>query len=523
MDRPDRPSREWCQLLVQARRQHPAWVLLAARRAPLILACLQALLHGSVRGIDQEDAAQRLAATLGEYTNDPEFEVGTDDPDELLALARRDIREWIGRCLLIERDGRLLATDALQHALGFAAGLRQRIMTSTASRLATVQREAEALALALNPDAQARAAALERRIAALQAELAEVRAGHVPVLGSAQAIEGMKNLYELAMGLRADFRRVEDSYRAADHALRERIISQQQDRGQVLDNLLDGHDTLLQSPEGQVFHGFYEQLQGGQGAPDGGLAGLRARLRDIRTHALAASALQEQQRSDLHWLVPLLVRESRQVMDARARSESDVRSFMQTGLAAEHHRVGQLVQQVLQAALALDWSRQGLRRSPAALPAVALALAQGQHQIPALDRLVYTVAAQDAKPALDFAPQPARLDDMDEAFWAAFDTLDEAALLADTAELLAHHPAGLRWPALVQALPPTHDLQTLAVWLDAALHGGADVQAAAPVAVTVAVPDGGQWRFELPDIALTPEALARARDAAAALPETAHE
>ena len=389
-------------MLVHARRQHPAWVVLAARRAPLILACLQSLLQSRVGGIDQEEAVQSLAAMLGEYANDPDFEVGTSDPDELLTQARREIAQWINRRLLTERDGKLQATDPLQHALSFAAGLRQRIMTSTASRLATVQREAEALALALNPDAEARATALERRIEALQAELAEVRAGRVQVLAGAPAIEGMKNLYELAMGLRADFRRVEDSYREADRTLRETIISQQQNRGQVLDSLLDSHDALLQSPEGQVFHGFYEQLQGG-----GGLVELAARLKEIRSHALAASAFNDQQRSDLHWLIPLLVRESRQVMDARARSESDVRSFMQTGLAAEHHRVGQLVQQVLHAALGLDWSRQALRRTPADVPPVALAFAQGNHQIKPLDRLVYSAATDTPQPTLCFDEQAA--------------------------------------------------------------------------------------------------------------------
>ncbi len=501
-------------MLVHARRQHPAWVVLAARRAPLILACLQSLLQSRLGGIDQEEAVQSLAAMLGEYANDPDFEVGTSDADELLAQARGDIAEWIRRRLLTERDGRLQATDPLQHALAFAGGLRQRIMTSTASRLATVQREAEALAVALNPDAEARAAALERRIEALQAELADVRAGRVQVLAGVQAIEGMRNLYELAMGLRADFRRVEDSYRDADRALRETIISQQQNRGQVLDSLLDSHDALLQSPEGQVFHGFYEQLQGG-----GGLTDMAARLKEIRAHPLAASAFDDQQRSDLHWLIPLLVRESRQVMDARARSESDVRSFMQTGLAAEHHRVGQLVQRVLRAALAVDWSRQALRRTPANVLPVALAFAQGNHQIKPLDRLVYS-AATDAPPlALCFDEQPARLDEMDDAFWAAFDTLDEAALLARTSAVLADHPDGLHWPDLVRVLPPEHDLQTLAVWLDAALHGDADAHAAPRVQVPVTLADGEQWQFDMPDIAFTPAALQRARGEAVAMGE----
>lgn len=62
----DRSSCEWCQLLVHARRQHPAWSLLMARRAPLIMASLHALLKTSVGGIDHEQAVQSLAAMLGE-------------------------------------------------------------------------------------------------------------------------------------------------------------------------------------------------------------------------------------------------------------------------------------------------------------------------------------------------------------------------------------------------------------------------------------------------------------------------
>ena len=92
MDRPDLSSREWSQLLVQARRQHAAWVLLAARRAPLILACMQRLLKSSVGGVDQEDAVQSLASMLGEYANDPEFDIGTAG-----ATARR-WWWWRARC-----------------------------------------------------------------------------------------------------------------------------------------------------------------------------------------------------------------------------------------------------------------------------------------------------------------------------------------------------------------------------------------------------------------------------------------
>ena len=53
------------------------------------------------------------------------------------------MREWIKRALVVEREGRLYATDALEEALRFVTALGDRVMTSTASRLSVVQREIE--------------------------------------------------------------------------------------------------------------------------------------------------------------------------------------------------------------------------------------------------------------------------------------------------------------------------------------------------------------------------------------------
>jgi|GEM_PF-6378329 len=52
-----------------------------------------------------------------------------------------------------------------------------RIMTSTASRLSIVQREIENLKFRLNPDPDTRAKLLKSRIADLEAELGDRRAG----------------------------------------------------------------------------------------------------------------------------------------------------------------------------------------------------------------------------------------------------------------------------------------------------------------------------------------------------------
>jgi hypothetical protein len=70
--------RERTDAYILARHQHPAWQLLAARRAPMVLSCLQTLLEESQNGIDFEDALQALGYLLAQHANHPDFDVGLD-------------------------------------------------------------------------------------------------------------------------------------------------------------------------------------------------------------------------------------------------------------------------------------------------------------------------------------------------------------------------------------------------------------------------------------------------------------
>ncbi len=133
-------------------------------------------------------------------------------------------------------------------------------MTSTASRLATVQRAIESLESQLNRSQEDREKFLLAKIDALKKELNAVRAGDFEVLDGPHAEEGIREIYQLAISLHADFHRVEDSYREADRLLRQRIISERQNRGQIVDELLSGHKALIETSEGQVFESFYAQL-----------------------------------------------------------------------------------------------------------------------------------------------------------------------------------------------------------------------------------------------------------------------
>ena len=68
--------RERTDAYISARHHHPAWHLLAARRAPLILSCLQTLFEQSQDGVGFDDALRALAEMLADHPNAGEFEIG---------------------------------------------------------------------------------------------------------------------------------------------------------------------------------------------------------------------------------------------------------------------------------------------------------------------------------------------------------------------------------------------------------------------------------------------------------------
>lgn len=416
------------------------------------------------------------------------------------AQARRELRDWIRRGLVTEREGRVHETDALKTALRFVAQLDHRIMTSTASRLAVVQREIDNLAAALDPDPASRAGHLERRMQDLEQQLKDVRAGRIVALTAEQAIEGIREVYALAISLRADFRRVEDSWRDADRALRQAILSADQHRGTVMDQLLDGHANLLNTQEGRVFESFQQQLH-----QHGELAEMRSRIRAILAHPSATQALDDLQHSALRLLVSQLIKEAKVVQTVRARSEREVSQFMKTGQAAENQTVGQLLNDILQQALQVDWQRQAVRRQSAPLPPLVVTMAG----LPLIERLRIKSLDGSGQAELLLTTQYANLDQVEDEFWHAFEGLDRQALLAQTLQTLEQHGQPMTLAALAQALPPgEHDLETLALWLALARESGAAFEAGQKEQlVTHDEHQHQQWRFTVPRVALAPQAL----------------
>lgn len=253
-------ANERTDALIQTRRRHPAWQLLASHRAPLVLSCFAQLFAATAQGVRFEDALHALSTLLHQHTRNREFAIADVDH---LAQARRELRTWIKRALIVERDGDLYAADALEAALRFVEGLEERILTSTGSRLSLVQNGIEWFEEQLNSDPEGRASQERRRIEELQQELTDIEAGCMKVLSDAEVIEGIRDIFRLATDLKADFRRVEQSWREHGMRLRQCVVNAGNHRDGVVDCLLDSNARLPDTPdtpEGRAFDSFHQQL-----------------------------------------------------------------------------------------------------------------------------------------------------------------------------------------------------------------------------------------------------------------------
>jgi hypothetical protein len=202
-------------------------------------------------------------------------------------------------------------------------------------------------------------------------------------------------------------------------------------------------------------------------------------------------------------LIMRLVKESAAVIRARARSERDVKGFLKTGLAAEHHRVGALLNEIFEQALNIQWESVAVRHKEGPLPPVAIA----NSNLPLIERLLFKTIDSGDLQSLDLLQRSGGIDQMQEEFWRALDGLDRQALMDDTLALLERTGVPMGIADLARELPPTHDLESIALWLSMAREAATPLHEEAET-VDVEGRDGTRLRFHVPRVELSASSVA---------------
>ena len=143
-----------------------------------------------------------------------------------------------------------------------------------------------------------------------------------------------------------------------------------------------------------------------------------------------------------------------------------------------------------------------MRRKPSPFPPIA----PPNGALPLIERLLFKAVDSGEQRELELNRRRADLDDVEENFWAAFDGLDRQELLNQAVAFLQQSRASTSIADLARELPPTHDLETIALWLSLAREADVPVGLERE-AVNIATKEGMKLQFDVPKIELNAAAV----------------
>lgn len=252
-------------LLTELQRRHPAWRLLCADSAPLVLSFLGEVFEGNARSVSASDLAARLEDVLFALNEDSAAEEAERSgvrfprkPADYLNTWAAPEAGWLRKYYPEGSDEpHYDATAAVEKALAWVRSLRERSFVGTESRLNTVFQLLREMVVGAEADPQTRLAELERRRLEIDEQIERVRAGEVDVLDDAALRDRYQQVTATARELLSDFREVEENFRKLDRGLRTAISLWNGSKGELLEQVLGSREAIADSDQGRSFQAFY--------------------------------------------------------------------------------------------------------------------------------------------------------------------------------------------------------------------------------------------------------------------------
>lgn len=244
------------------RQKHPAWRLLRAQHAPLVASFLhRVFIEPNVRNLAQADLVEALEDTL--FVLREQF-----GADTFPASAQSYLNDWAGDDKAWLRKFYPPGTDephfdlmpATEKALSWLEGLTERAFIGTESRLLTLFALLRQMSEGSQRDPKARIAELHKRRDDIDAEIARILAGDMPLLDDTGLKDRFQQFVQLSRELLMDFREVEHNFRALDRRVRERITLWEGSKGALLEEIMGERDAIADSDQGKSFRAFWDFL-----------------------------------------------------------------------------------------------------------------------------------------------------------------------------------------------------------------------------------------------------------------------
>ena len=244
------------------RQNHPAWRLLRSDHAPLVTGFLhRVFIAPNVREMAQADLAEALEDELFALREQQGAEAFPKSALEYLNDWADNDKGWLRKFYPTGSDEpHFDLTPATEKAIAWLASLTERAFVGTESRLLTLFDLLRQMSEGSETDPRARIAELERRRDQIDADIARILSGDIPLLDETALRDRFQQFIQLARELLADFREVEHNFRTLDRRVRERIALWDGAKGALLEEIMGERDAIADSDQGKSFRAFWDFL-----------------------------------------------------------------------------------------------------------------------------------------------------------------------------------------------------------------------------------------------------------------------
>jgi len=244
------------------RQSHPAWRLLRADNAPLLASFLERVfIEPNRRVIAEGDLIEALEDELyARRQSLGESAFPRRARDYLVDWAAPE-QGWIRRFYADSSDEPSYdLTPATEKTIAWLNTLISRQFVGTESRLLTLFELLRQISEGTDDDPESRRAELLRRRNEIDAQIARLDEGHLPLLDDTAIRDRFQQFTALARELLSDFREVEENFRQLDRDSRERIARWDGGKGELLAEILDERDVITGTDQGRSFQAFFDFL-----------------------------------------------------------------------------------------------------------------------------------------------------------------------------------------------------------------------------------------------------------------------
>lgn len=244
------------------RQNHPAWRLLSSPHAPLVGSFLhRVFIAPNERVIAQADLTEALEDELFALRQSLGAEAFPKPALDYLNDWASNDKGWLRKFYRQDSDEPYFdLTPATEKAVGWLGSLTERTFVGTESRLLTLFELLRQINTGSETDPETRIAELQRRRNDIDAEIARVQEGDLPLLDDTALKERFQQFMELARELLSDFREVEHNFRTLDRWVRERIALWEGRKGELLEEIMGERDAITDSDQGRSFRAFWDFL-----------------------------------------------------------------------------------------------------------------------------------------------------------------------------------------------------------------------------------------------------------------------